>query len=97
MGTVRTRALHLQIPVREQSFVVVRLWVLDAEEYGFSTSRYYWASDTMSLHQSIPRGTGLFQKLTVTQHVKDFSPSVQSDVHYHSSKRLNFAVKDYRI
>lgn len=70
--------------------------MLDAEEYGFNTSRYYWVSDTMSLNQSIPWGTALFQKLTVTQHVKDFSPSVQSDVHYHSQKRLNVAIKDYK-
>jgi hypothetical protein len=74
------------MPVREQSVVAVRLWVLDVKEFGFNTSRYYWASDTMSLHQSIPWCTALFQKLTVTQYVEDFSPSVQLDVHYHSQK-----------
>jgi hypothetical protein len=65
------------------------------EEYGFGASRYYVAFD-MSLHQTIPWGTALFQTLKVTHRVKNFSPSVQSECSLPFSKGLDFAVKDYR-
>jgi hypothetical protein len=68
--------------------------VLYVEEYGFNTSRYYMASDTMSLHQSGPWRTALFLKVTVNQHVKYFSPYVESGCSLPFSKELSVAVND---